>query len=109
MIGTKFVFLNPSKTDPENKGTTAAIKYCSMSVPRKYLGRVTQQTTNPAYDGGPDTDGIGWNVQNMPIHQRIWVMISSDDPDTFPGTDPELQINVSRYVSWRDTQGSAAL
>ena len=109
MIATKFVFLNPSKVDPENKGTGAALKYVSMDVPRKYLGRVTQQTTNPAVDGGPDTDGIGWNVQNMPIHQRIWCMISSDDPNTFPNTDPDIQINVSRYVSWRDSVGSAAL
>lgn len=109
LIDTKFVFLNPSKVDPENKGTGASLKYVSMQVPRKHLGRITQQNTNPAYDGGPDTNGVGWNVQNMPIHQRIWLMISSDDPSTFPGTDPELQINVSRYISWRDYMGSAYL
>lgn len=109
LIQTKWVTLNPSKVDPDDKGTGLALKYVSMDVPRKYLGRVTQQTTNPQYPGGPDTDGVGWNVSNMPINQRLWVCISSDDPNTFPGTDPEIEVSVQRYVSWRDTTGSSAL
>lgn len=109
VIGTKWVFLNPSKTDSTNKGTGAALKYVSMEIPQKYLGRVTQQVTNPAIDGGPDTDGVGFDIRNMPIHQRIWCMVSSDDPNTFPSSDPEISISCQRYCSWRDTTGSSAL
>lgn len=108
-IMTRFCFLNPSKTSDVNKGTGASIKYVSMSVPFKHLGRVTQQTTNPQYPGGSETDGSGWNVDNFPINQRLWVMVSSDDPNSFPSTDPELRVTCQRYVSWRDTTGSALL
>ena len=106
-IGSKYVFLNPSKTSDVNKGTGAALKYVSMSVPYKYLGRVTQQTTNPTFGDSPQQPG--WDIDNMPISQRIWVMISSDDPNTFPASDPEIQVQCQRYVQWRDRAGSAAL
>lgn len=107
LIGTKWCFLNPSKVNDTDKGTGAALKYISMEVPYKYLGRVTQQTTNPASIDDPA--GEGWQTTNFPIHQRIWCMISCDDPNSFPGTDPSVQVTCQRYVSWRDTQGSAAL
>jgi len=70
LIDTKFVFLNPSKVDSTDKGTGAALKYVSMTVPSKYLGRVTQQVTNPVVDGGTSTNGPGYEITNMPIHQR---------------------------------------
>jgi len=111
LIKTRFCFLNPSKTSDVNKGTGAAIKYVSMDVPFKHLGRVTQQDTIPfAPDTNPPTPPTtGWGVDNMPINQRLWIMISSDDPNTFPSTDPELRVTCQRYVSWRDTTGSSAL
>jgi len=103
------VFLNPSKVDSTDKGTGAALKYVSMTVPSKYLGRVTQQVTNPVVDGGTSTNGPGYEITNMPIHQRIWCMVSSDDPNDFPGLDPEIVVTCQRYVSWRDNVGSSAL
>ena len=110
LIRSRFVFFNPSKTDADNKGTGAALKYVSMSVPKKYLGRVTQQSTNPQYPGGPSTSGDGFGINNMPIHQRLWVMISTDDPNTFPANEPEIKVSIQRSVTWRDTtSGSSAL
>jgi len=109
LISTKWVFLNPSKVNNVNKGTGAALKYVTMDVPRKYLGRVTQQTTVPDVPGGTDTNGIGWQVRNFPIAQRIWCMLSSDDTNTFPSQDPSISITCQRYCSWRDGVGSSAL
>lgn len=108
-IMTKFVTLNPSKVDPTNKGTGLALKYCSMTVPKKYLGRITQQLTSPATinDGGLTLQG--YLPENFPIQQRIWCCISSDDPNTFPANDPEIQVTVQRYCSYRDSIGSSAL
>lgn len=108
MIATKWCYLNPSKVNATDKGTGAALKYVSMEVPRKYLGRVTQQLSSPDGPNDPSA-GPGFQVSNFPIAQRIWCMISSDDPNTFPATDPEIQVTCQRYVSWRDTTGSAAL
>lgn len=110
-ISSKWVFLNPSKVDPVNKGTGAALKYVSMTVPKKYLGRITQQATSPVSinDAAAGVPGPLWRPENFPNQQRIWCCISSDDPNTFPGTDPELEITVQRYCSWRDGLGSSAL
>jgi len=110
-IGSRWVTLNPSKNDDNNKGTGLALKYCSYSIPKKYLGRITQQYTSPVSinDAAGATVGSGFLPENMPISQRIWCCVSSDDPNTFPSTDPEIQVQVQRYCSWRDTLGSAAL
>jgi len=109
LISTKFINLNPSKVDAVNKGTGLALKYCSMTVPKKYLGKITQQLTSPSTinDGGSTLEG--YSPANFSISQRIWCCISSDDPNTFPGTDPDIQVTVSRYVSYKDNIGSSAL
>lgn len=107
-IATKWVFLNPSKTNPTDKGTGAAIRYCSMVVPRKHLGKFTQQITDPYSPADPA--GPGYGVSNFPIHQRIWCMVSSDLTNTIPSPGlPDIEISVSREVSFRDSIGSAAL
>lgn len=108
LISTRFVYLNPSKVNPTDKGTGAALKYVSMSVPKKFLGRITQQYTSPVTinDGVP---GPGWQTSNFPNNQRIWCMISSDDPNTFPATDPDISITCQRYCVYRDSLGSSAL
>lgn len=107
-IGTKWVFLNPSKVNPTDKGTGAALRYCHMSIPRKYLGKITQQVTDPV-TSLETTPGEGFTFSNLPTSQRIWCMVSSDDPNTFPGTDPEIQVTCQRYCSYRDHIGSAML
>lgn len=110
-IGTKWVFLNPSKVNSTDKGTGAALKYVSMTVPKKYLGRITQQFTSPVTinDAAAGTPGPLWSPENFPNAQRIWCSISSDDPNTFPGNDPEIQVTVQRYCAYRDAIGSSAL
>lgn len=110
-IGTRFVTLNPSKVNATDKGTGLALKYVSMTIPKKFLGRITQQATSPATinDAAAGLPGPGWSPENFPNNQRIWCCVSSDDPNTFPGTDPEIQVTVQRYCSWRDAIGSSAL
>lgn len=113
LISSRFCYLNPSKTNATNKGTGAAIKYVSMTVPSKYLRRpITQQTTAPATaidDTLVTADDSNWGVGQMPINQRIWICVSSDDPNSFPGTDPEIDVTCQRYVSWRDTSSGSAM
>lgn len=113
LIQTRFVYLNPSKTNATDKGTGASIKYVSMTVPAKYLRRpISQQTTAPAW-AGDDTliapDDANWGISQMPINQRIWVCVSSDDPNSFPATDPELDVTCQRFVSWRDTSSGSSM
>lgn len=113
LIETKFVYMNPSKTNATDKGTGASIKYCTMSVPHAYLKRpVTQQTTAPAW-AGDDTlvapDDSNWGISQMPINQRIWVCVSCDDPNSFPNTDPEIDVTCQRFVSWRDTSSGSSM
>ena len=108
LIMTKWVFLNPSKTNPTDKGTGAAIRYCSMSVPKKYLGKFTQQITDPSTPQDPT--GPGYGVSNFPIHQRIFCCVSSDLDNTVPSPGlPDVQISCQREVTFRDSIGSASL
>ena len=108
LIMTKWVFLNPSKTDGTDKGTGAAIKYVSMDVPSKYLGLVTQQITDPSTPDDPS--GPGFGVSQMPISKRLWCMVSSDIGNTVPSPQfPDIQITCQRYCSFRDSIGASAL
>ena len=108
LIMTKWVFLNPSKTDGTDKGTGAAIKYVSINVPSKYLGLVTQQITDPSTPDDPS--GPGFGVSQMPISKRVWAMVSSDVGNTVPSPQfPDIQITCQRYASFRDSIGSSAL
>jgi len=94
--------------NPTDKGTGAAIKYVSMDIPFKYLGKVTQQLTDPSTPQDPT--GPGYGVSNMPINQRIWCMVSSDLTNTIPSPgQPDIEISCQRYCSFRDSIGSAAL
>lgn len=110
LIATKFVYMNPSKVDPLDKGTSSALKYVSMTVPFKHLGKFTQQVSDPSTPQDPA--GPGYGVSNFPIHQRIWCMVSSDvGPTQNPANPNESYIEVScqRCVTWRDSIGSASL
>lgn len=108
LIATKFVFMNPSKVQPFDKGTSAGVKYVSMKVPFKHLGKFTQQVSDPSTPQDPS--GPGYGVSNFPIHQRIWCMVSSDITPTQP--DPNqtyIEVSCQRCVTWRDSIGSASL
>lgn len=109
LIGSRFTYLNPSKTAGTDKGTGAAIKYVSMDVPAKHLGKFTQQLTDPSTPQDPNTDE-GWGINNFPISQRIWCMVSCDIPQTTPSVGiPDITVQVQRYVQFRDSIGSSSL
>ena len=108
LLSSRFCFLNPSKTNATDKGTGAAIKYCSISVPKKYLGKFTQQITDPSPPQDPT--GPGYGVSNFPIHQRIWCCVSSDLDNTVPSPGlPDIEITCQRECTFRDSIGSAQL
>jgi len=109
LLSSKFVYLNPSKVNGTDKGTGAAIKYVSMSVPYKHLGKFTQQLTDPATPNDPTVDE-GYGVSNFPISQRIWCMVSSDLSNTIPSPgQPDITVQVSKFSCFRDSIGSASL
>lgn len=104
----KWLFLNSSKTNDDTKGTSANIKYKSITVNPKKKKVRTQAVTNPETPMDPDAEFPDGNFGplNVPITTPLWCLISTDDESAVLDS---VEVGISRRVAWRDPIGGAPL
>lgn len=118
---SKICFVNSTKSGP-NKGTTGNVqrfsftirpnKVCVQNETNPLVGGYTEKPIPPSTLPAPQQEFLRGNFgpNNVAATQPLWIIISTDDQASgqLPGQD-QVEISISRRITWRDSLGSGNL